>query len=103
MSNELVIRSGIIDLGEITTSIKQVSATYIIGDDDYSIEATSNSFNITLPSASSYKGREYTIKNSGSGSITIIPTNNQKIDGKNSIILLQYESLYVQSNGTNWI
>lgn len=49
-------------------------------------------------------GRVYNIKNSGTGAITIATTSSQTIDGATSYKLLaQYQSVTVQSNGSNWI
>jgi len=89
----------------VEQTITQVSATYTIARTDSTIEATANTFTITLPTAVGIKGRIFNIKNSGSGIITINTTSSQTIDGSSSGVLTlnQYDSLTVQSNNSNWI
>jgi len=72
---------------------------------DYCINCTSGTYSITLPTAVSIAGQEFIVKNSGTGVITIATTSAQTIDGgaSGSIILNQYESISVMSNGANWI
>jgi len=72
---------------------------------DYCINCTSGTYSITLPTAVSIAGQEFIVKNSGTGVITIATTSSQTIDGgaSGSIILNQYESISVMSNGANWI
>ena len=54
---------------------------------------------ITLPSASTYAGKEYYITNAGTGTITISGTVS---GATNPTISVQYGNYYVKSNGTNW-
>lgn len=81
------------------------TANYTITEDDHTINCTANSFTITLPSAATWTGQIYNIKNSGTGVITIATTSSQTIDGNASgvLTLAQYDNLTVQSNGSNWI
>lgn len=83
--------------------IKQKSSGYTITSNDYTIECTSGTFNITLPTAVGRTGAVFNIKNSGSGTITVNTTSSQTIDGQSSGQLSQYDCLTVQSNGSNWI
>jgi hypothetical protein len=70
---------------------------------DYQIEATSGTFTVTLPTATTITGQEFSIKNSGTGVITVATTSSQTIDGSLTQTLTQYDNLVVMSNGTNWI
>ena len=80
------------------------TGTYTITASDYTIDCTSNTFTVTLPTAASITGRIYVIKNSGAGTITIATTSSQTIDGVTTQTLsTQYSSYTVQSNGANWI
>lgn len=82
------------------------TTTYTASAQDYTIDCIgSTSYSITLPTASSIAGRVYNIKNSQtSGAITIDPNGSETIDGIATVTLgAQYQSVTVQSNGTNWI
>ena len=102
MANEFVLRKGLISLGAVTVPITGVTGVYTVTENDFTVEAISGSFAITLPDAALYKGKLYDIKNSGGGVINI-NTNGGNIDGVSSKTLNQYGNLFVQSNGTNWI
>lgn len=71
----------------------------------YCVDCTSGTFALTLPTAVSISGRQYVMKNSGTGVITINTTSSQTIDGQASgaITLNQYDSITVMSNNANWI
>jgi len=81
-----------------------VSATYTITAADTYVNATANTFTVTLPSAVSITGKEYTIKNSGTGTLTLATTSSQTIDGVTSKIFnTQYSGVILISNGSNWV
>jgi len=81
------------------------TAAYTLTAYDSTVNCTTNTFAVTLPTAVTNTGKTYVIKNSGTGVITINTTSSQTIDGNASgaLTLNQYESLTVQSNGANWI
>ena len=65
--------------------------------------AASNNTTMTLPSAGSvHAGDRITIKNVGSGTVTVATTSSQTIDGAASIALTQYQSVSMFSNGSAW-
>lgn len=70
---------------------------------DYTIDCTSNTFTVTLPTAVGITGRIYNIKNSGAGTITVDGGASETIDGNLTISLTQFSSAMIQSTGTNWI
>lgn len=78
----------------LTTSVNQI----LLAD------TTSGIFTITLPTAVGNPGLAYTIKKINQGNdLTINTTSSQTIDGSTSIVLkVQYTSLDIISNGTNW-
>jgi len=82
-----------------------ISAGRTLDATDFLVNATSNSFTVTLPTAVAIDGRMYVIKNSGTGRITINTTSSETVDGMASgtLFLWQYESLTLLSNGANWI
>lgn len=95
-----IVASGGLQLGYVAKT-----ANYTLTASDYTVNATSNSFTITLPTAIGCAGRIYNIKNSGTGVITINTTSSQTIDGNASgtLTLNQYDNLQIQSDGANFI
>jgi len=83
------------------------TANYTLAATDYGVICNTNSFTITLPTAVSIAGREYFIKNIGSGTtITIATTSSQTIDGavpSTYNLTTQYSRLCVFSDGSNWL
>ncbi len=98
----LVTPTTLLDVnGPIATAISTETANYTITATDSTILA-SGTITITLPSASGITGREYTIKNIATGTITIA-SGGGTIDGATTLALsTQNESVTLQSNGTNW-
>jgi hypothetical protein len=56
-----------------------------------------------LPTAVGITGREYSIKNTGTGTITVDGATTETIDGELTQELLQWHNMTIMSNGTNWI
>ena len=79
------------------------TANYTITATDYTVNCTSGSFTVTLPTAVGVSGQIYNIKNSGVGLITVATTSGQTIDGTTPPSLATLTSLTVQSTGANWI
>jgi len=68
------------------------------------VNCTSGTFTLNLPTAVNITGRQYTIKNSGTGVITVDGSGSETIDGQTTWILsVQYDSITIVSNGANWI
>ena len=103
MTKDFVARDGIESLGSILFPYLAKSTAYTIGDEDYFVDCTSGTFTITLPTAVGVSGKIYIVKNSGSGTITVATTSSQTIDGSSTKTLSQYQSVQVQSNGSNWV
>lgn len=76
---------------------------YTITESDYLINVTSGSPTITLPTAAGVEGREYCIKNSGTGTVTLDGSGSETIDGSANKTFNQYTSITVVSDGTNWV
>lgn len=81
-----------------------ISAARTLDGSDELVDCTSGTFAVTLPTAVGFT-KQYIIKNSGTGVITLNTTSSQTIDGNASgtIILNQYDSKILRSNGNNWI
>lgn len=79
------------------------TGTYTIDDDDHTINCTANTFTVNLPTAVGRTGKQFVIKNSGSGTITVDGNSTETIDGNTTRTLIQYESIHIVSDGANWI
>ena len=64
MANEFVARRGIISLGGITFPQVTINGAYTATTDDYMIDITGGTFNVSLPTAVGISGKIYQIKNS---------------------------------------
>ena len=89
--------------GGVINGYTAVSSTYTVDLTDYIINCTANTFTVNLPTAVGYNGLTFVIKNSGSGVITVDPSGSQTIDGSTTRTLIQYESIKIVSDGSNWI
>jgi hypothetical protein len=104
----LVTSTGALTISKIDSvpvSSKYVAKTsgYTAGATDFVVDCTANTFTVTLPTAVGIAGKQYCVKNSGTGVITIGTTSAQTIDGaENRKLSVQYESFWVISDGANW-
>ena len=103
MANEFIIRNGLKSLGGITFPITEINANYNVGVNDYLIDVTGNTITVTLPPAVVIDGKNYVIKNNGSGVVTVATTSGQTIDGASTKSLKNNDSIEVISDGSNWI
>jgi hypothetical protein len=79
------------------------TGTYAIKTTDEMVDCTSGTFTATLPTAVSVSGKTYTVKNSGTGTITVATTSAQTIDGASTQPLVtQYSAITMVSDGANW-
>lgn len=87
-----------------TLSVRSVTAAAAVLNDDDVVLAT-GTFNVTLPVAGNSVGRMITVKNLGAGTVTVVPTGSDTIDGAASYPLaLTYESVtVVGAGGGAWV
>ena len=80
-----------------------IPTTGITLDDSYDyVEPNSGSpLTITIPVASSFPGQEYKIFNKGSGSVTLQRSSSDTLAGQTAIVLSQYDSAILISDGVN--
>lgn len=92
-------------IGNSASPHRNATANTSITATDRILNCTSGTFTVTLPDAATVSWKTFTIKNSGSGVITINTTSAQTIDAdvSGAITLVQWESLDVTSNGSNWV
>jgi hypothetical protein len=82
---------------------RAITGARTLDNTDCFIDCTSGTFNVTLPTAVGIAGREYIIKNSGAGTITVATTSSQTIDGSTTYSLsTQYSRVNLVSDGANW-
>jgi len=81
---------------------RAITALRTLDGSDELVNCTSGTFTVTLPTAVGFT-KEFTVKNSGTGLITLATTSSQTVDGALTHTLLQYACITVRSNGTNWI
>jgi len=86
------------------SSIRNVSSTDTFATANETINCTSGTFIVNLPTAIGIQGTTYTLVNSGTGIITMKGTLGQTINGSATIDLKrQHISRTVQSDNSNWI
>lgn len=87
-------------LASLINSVTVISSNQTLDDEDQVVIANSGgTFNIALPASSLNTGRAYRIFNKGAGDVTILPNGSDTIAGSASLVLAQYESAVVQSDG----
>lgn len=86
-----------------TEAYRAISSATTIISADFQIEVTAGTFTQPLPTAIGAQGKIYSIKNSGTGIVTMSTTGGQTIDGAATVALLQYDNMEVMSTGSGWI
>ncbi len=84
-------------------TLRNVSNTTTFSAANETINCTSGTFIVNLPTAVLIQGTTYTLVNSGTGIITLKGNIGQTINGSLTINLTQYQSRTVQSDNANWI
>lgn len=95
--------------GSVVYKYVSVTATYAASDTDKTINCTAGTFTVTLPTAVGITGREYFIKNTGAGVITVDADGSETIDGALTFVLQNdgdekhTNGIAVLSTGAGWI
>lgn len=90
--------------GSVSKRYRAITSTRTLDSTDYTVDATTGTFTVNLPTAAGIQGRIYVIKNSGTGVITIDASGSELIDGAlTQTLSVQYTSYTIQSTGTGWI
>lgn len=106
-NNMLKVSGGLPAWGDLTFNTATKTSNYTVTTSDTVLlaDAASGNITITLPAASSSSGYRFFIKridNSGN-TVTVQRAGSDTIDGATSQTLdLQYTSITVVSNGSNW-
>lgn len=93
--------------GGFKANLVTKTGAYTATADDYTIlcNASGGSFTITLPAVASHTNRIYNIKkiDSSANAVTVDGNNSETIDdGTTAILTTQYESITIQSDGSEW-
>ena len=86
-------------------AISTKTATYavVVADNGTLIDCTSGTFDVDLPAAATAgAGFVLTVKNSGTGIITIDPDSTELINGISGLVLLPEDEALIVSDGAAW-
>ena len=90
--------------GSVAFGYSAQTGTYTATISDHVINCTANTFTVTLPTAVGIAGRQYVVKNSGTGVITVDGDAAETIDGATTVSLpTQYDAITLASDGANWV
>ena len=83
--------------------IKSVNHTHSVKDSESIVQISAGDVSVYLPVTSGSE-RRIIINNQGTGTVTVYPKPEDKINGEASMVLVQYDSMEVSDNKTNeWI
>lgn len=99
----LIDTNGSFIKGAIKTSIFSPNSNTTLGATNHIVNCVSSTFTVTLPTAVGIEGREYIIKNSGAGVITLEGDGTETIDGALNLTLATKVCYTVISDGANWV
>jgi hypothetical protein len=96
---------GVNSSGFVSSKYAEKAANYLITDLDHVINFTASPFTATLPTAVwiATLGKEYWIKNTGVGIVTVATTGGQTIDGAATALIAAGGTLHVKSTNANWV
>ena len=87
--------------GSFAANIKVVTGNYLLTTSDYTVVMSGSTLTASLPDATKITGIMYNIKNVFSSNAMV--TGSQKIDAGSNYILGQWNTLQIQSSGTQWL
>lgn len=91
-----------VDAEDISFTLEEVATATTLTANHFLVMVNGN-VTITLPAAASHANRVYTIKNIGTGKVTIYADGSEKIDGEQTLVLnLQYSYVTIVSDGDEW-
>ena len=79
--------SNVYELLAVSNPYVAKTGAYTLTNSDYTVDCTSGTYSITLPTAVGITGREYNIKNTGAGTITVDANGTETIDDVLTIVL----------------
>jgi hypothetical protein len=82
----------------VTTQAYEYNAT--AGD---TVIVGTDTFNVNLPPAGDVTGKIYYIKNTGPGTVTVVPDGVETIDGNSDVPVVSGNCLTIVSDGLTWL
>jgi hypothetical protein len=103
VNNILFLKTPIDNNGKLNYSERAISSSQALTTSDDTVYC-SGTITASLPAPASCQGKQYVIKNVGTGVVTVnVSGGASNIDGASSYVLtVQYFSITVQSDGTQW-
>lgn len=105
-SDSVVKTATMLQLANLFASLASLNLAVTVVDADITLVAqqlvvanSAGTFNISLPASSLNTGRGFRIFNKGAGSVTILPNGSDTIAGSASLVLAQYASTTLYSDG----
>ena len=90
--------------GGTSPTLRNISATDTFATTEETLNCTSGTFTVNLPTAVGIQGTTFTLVNSGTGVITLDGNGTETINGSLTIDIKRNKlSRTVQSDGSNWI
>lgn len=84
-------------------AVLNTQGAYTIRDVDDTILASNGTYTLTLPTAVGAGAKEYRIKNTGAGTITVAQNGSEMIDGSTTdLTLAPADAVVLISDGANW-
>ncbi len=87
----------------VAPTLRNITTTDTFSTPNDTLNCTSGTFTVNLPTAVGIQGVVYTLVNSGTGIITLDGNGTETINGSTDIPLNTQESRTVQSDGSNWL
>lgn len=82
------------------TAYRRIDAAYTVVNSDRTVDVTTGTITVSLPTALTNAGTIFTIKNSGAGTVTVdCVVGTEEIDGNPTVSLATLEWVTVQSTG----
>lgn len=86
-------------LASLDLAVSVVSISTVLATQQLLVVNSAGATNQTLPASSLNTGRGYRIFNKGAGAVTILPNGTDTIAGSASLVLTQYQSKTLYSDG----
>lgn len=99
--SSLILNGTFNHIGGSISSVSNESEGFAL-DGNYNIVLCDGTFSVLLPLVSENYGRNFTIKNIGTGTITIDPNGFELIEGFSTYNLTTKKSIVITCNGSAW-
>lgn len=86
-------------LSSLNLGVTVLSLATVLSDEQLVVANSAGALAITLPASSLNTGRGYRIFNKGAGAATITPNGADTIAGAANLVLAQYDSVVLYSDG----